>query len=305
MLRRTLLLGCALLACDSKPASADATPAAPAAPPPALQPAAPPAAAPAATPVPGEPSVLWWCACYHRSGAAGPEPLTACRAAQSECAALERAVETGKRGIVRGSLTHPCQELRAAHPGDLHGGREVWRPSQKPGAWLSPGACRLPGPGRAVDLAAAPPADEGADDFAVLHSERIGELRIGLPAADLVRLHGEPTRRDRIEASEVDGDFYQTWEYPALGLSVGMSADTREGAQSVAFVTVRAPSTLATAKSIRIGSPRADVVAAYDAVRDREMEEGDSIIAGSIYGGVMFDFADGEVSEIFLGAAAE
>jgi hypothetical protein len=301
MRRRPLLLASALLACTA--------PAQPPTPTPTLEVrATPEAKAPDPTPTPaaGAPAsdpaaaATWWCTCYARATAAGPEPLTACRAAEPECRGLERSVRAGKRGMVAGSLTHPCRSVRADHPGDLFGGRAAWQPSKKPGAWLSQGACRLPGP-PVVEA----PADE-EEGFKVLEEERLGALRHGMSAAELIKAVGDPAKKGRVEPWEADAAYHQTWEYPAAGLVIDMVADARKGPQTLGSLTVTAPSMLASLRGIRIGSPRADVEQQYDAVRDREMEEpGGDIIAGSIYGGLIFAFKDGKVAQMFLGAAAE
>ena len=92
--------------------------------------------------------------------------MTACRATEAECHALERAVRQGNKGMVSRSLSRPCLELKAAHPGDVHGGRGLWSPSKKPGSWLSVGFCRLPGDGELVH--------NEHDAFKVMTEERIG-----------------------------------------------------------------------------------------------------------------------------------
>ena len=46
--------------------------------------------------------------------------------------------------------------------------------------------------------------------------------------------------------------------------------------------------------------------AAYaDAIDPESGAEDESIVAGSVYGGVIFSMRDGKVEEIFIGAAAE
>lgn len=278
-----------------------------------VPPAEPATPEPAAAPAPSDAGVTWWCACYYRRIAGGAEPMTGCRASEAECRALQDRVGLGKGGIMQGTLTHPCQAVAGEHPGDAHGGREVWQPSKRAGSWISQGACRLPGPGVMIDiearLARESEAKEEEDPFPVLSSERIGELKMSMSAADVVKLHGEPARRDKIEESPVDGAYHQGWYYPQLGLSIGMSADTRKGAQSINSITIQKPATLTTAKGVTIGSPRADVLELYGPLRDREMaevtDERTEFIAGSIYGGMMFDFAGGKVTRIFLGAGAE
>ena len=209
-------------------------------------------------------------------------------------------VSVGKRGVVRGSMTHPCQELRAAHPGDVHGGRGAWTSSKKPGAWLSAGACQLPGAPQQQDVG----EDNG---FNVLGEEKIGALRYDLAAAEVTTLYGQPAERGPIEEWGADGAFHQTWEYPALGLTLDMVSRTEKGAQKVGSVTARAPSTLATAQGLTIGSPRRAVLERYGKVRDTDSPADDKerFVAGSIYGGLFFHFKNDVVVEMFLGAGAE
>lgn len=249
-----------------------------------------------------EPAIDWWCTCYFKHGASGPEPLTACRADQKDCTTLEQSVMAGKKGIVPGSVTHPCQTTKAAHPGDTYGGRDMWSPSSKAGGWISAGACRLPGEGKQVDLGARPKEAEG-----ILGDEKIGELALGLAAAKVVALHGEPGSRGRDEMWEADGAYHQSWKWPQLGLELDMVSDRRKGDKKIGSITARAPSTLATAKGLTIGSPRAEVLKLYGKLRDPEstVDDATQFIAGSIYGGLMFTFAGGKVTEMFLGAAAE
>src|SRR4051812_47329402 len=85
-----------------------------------------------------------------------------------------------------------------------------------------------------------------------------------------------------------------------------MASDAKNGAKTVATITATAPCALETARGIRIGSSIAEVTKAYKKVQDKEQSvAGKSFVAGSIYGGVIFSFKDGKVSQIFIGAAAE
>jgi hypothetical protein len=85
-----------------------------------------------------------------------------------------------------------------------------------------------------------------------------------------------------------------------------MVSEKRSGTKSVESISLTAPCTMATKRGIRIGSTEQTVRKAYKKDWNRE----DSICAGefvggSIYGGIIFQFKDGKVSRIFLGAAAE
>jgi hypothetical protein len=50
---------------------------------------------------------------------------------------------------------------------------------------------------------------------------------------------------------------------------------------------------------------RAMLVNGVRSRRDREMSNAKTLLAGSIYGGLIFQFQNGKVNQIFLGAAAE
>jgi len=88
-----------------------------------------------------------------------------------------------------------------------------------------------------------------------------------------------------------------------------MSSGHKKGRKGIAGITITSPSTLQTKRGIYIGSTEQEVVEAYAGTQEEEdrlfRKKGEEFVAGSIYGGMIFIFADGRVSQIFLGAAAE
>jgi hypothetical protein len=138
-------------------------------------------------------------------------------------------------------------------------------------------------------------------------AERIGGLRLGLPAGDVPAIAGCTPDKGKERYEGATGEFVQVWKMPACGLRFKMSGPRQGGGKTVADVTVSAPSGLATSRGIRIGSTEAEVLAAYGRHRDKEgaTKPGRTFVAGSIYDGLIFDFKDGRVARIFLGAAAE
>lgn len=242
----------------------------------------------------------WWCACYSR---VGPTPATACRQAQADCQRLERKASAGGgNSIVPGSLTHKCREVAAEHPGDVLGTREQWQPSERPGAWVSFGACLLPGPpdGEKAPDVAEPPS--------ILSRDKLGDLAIDMPAADVEKQLGAPASRTRPEWSEGTVEFAQTWRYPASGLDLTLTSTAKRGPYALAGIRATAPCALRTARGIGLGDAPKDVEAAYRADYDPEEQDGElSFVAGSIYSGIIFTFDSKRerVTEIFFGAAAE
>ena len=145
-----------------------------------------------------------------------------------------------------------------------------------------------------------------ADAFALLKAERIGPLRIGLPAGEVARGIACQPRRGPVTRWETDGDYHLEWTYPDCGITLGMSATTPKGAWTIDAITLTRPSPWKTRRGIGIGGTEREVMAAYG--RDRNAEDsapGKSFVAGSVYGGLMFIFKAGRIKRIFLGAAAE
>ena len=85
-----------------------------------------------------------------------------------------------------------------------------------------------------------------------------------------------------------------------------MASMKKGGAKSVLMITAKAPSKLVTRNGAGIGTTEAEIIKAYGTYEDKEnSKRGATFVVGSIYGGVIFTFEKGKVSEIFFGAAAE
>lgn len=145
----------------------------------------------------------------------------------------------------------------------------------------------------------------GADDQWV-ENEALGKIKLGRKAADLAALIGKPDSMGRDIEWEAIGERVQEWRFKSQGLTLNMASKSKGGAKTVLSITAEAPSKLATARGIHIGSTIAEVTKAYGKVHDKEgSEPGKTFVAGSVYGGVIFTFTGGKVSRIFIGAAAE
>jgi len=137
-------------------------------------------------------------------------------------------------------------------------------------------------------------------------AERIGTLRLGLPAGEVPSLASCPPAKGKDVYEGATGEYVQSWKMPGCGLQLKMSGPRKGGNKTIAAITVTAPSDLATRRGIHIGSTEAEVLAAYGRYRDAEgTKPGKSFVAGSVFDGLMVAFKNGRVVEIFLGAAAE
>jgi expansin (peptidoglycan-binding protein) len=144
-----------------------------------------------------------------------------------------------------------------------------------------------------------------ADDKNIT-AEKFGKLSLGQKADALIKLLGEPESKEKDTLWEATGEWVQTWNYPAKGLALAMASNKKGGSKTLSSITANSKCELATAREIKLGSTEAAVRKAYAKTEDKESSQpGETFIAGSIYGGVMFTFKHGKVSEIFIGAAAE
>lgn len=135
--------------------------------------------------------------------------------------------------------------------------------------------------------------------------EQIGKLHLGLSAQAVKQIiPGKPVLGPE-ELMGADGAYHQEWKYAEAGITLGMVAKKKGGLKTIDSITLTSPSKLQTQRGIRIGSSEAEVAKAYGPFRNAEDSTPESFVAGSIFGGVMFNFEQGKVSRIFIGAAAE
>lgn len=135
----------------------------------------------------------------------------------------------------------------------------------------------------------------------LLKNEQFGTIKIGHTAAQVKEALGAPDKKGEQAEWEADGEMHQTWIYK------GIEIDMIGKEQTVNSINITAPSTLKTSKNIGIGSSKAEVETAYAGAIDKTAtEEGsEDLIAGTVYGGIIFKIENGKVSGIFAGAAAE
>lgn len=142
----------------------------------------------------------------------------------------------------------------------------------------------------------------------LLARENLGGIKIGMSEKQLAPILGKAVvQKNKPVYEAATGEHIHSWICAGKGLTIRLSSGEKpNGAKTVAAFSASAKCPLATAKGIKIGSTKADVVKAYGSFEDKELAKKDTFIAGSIYGGIIFTFGkDGKVREIFFGAAAE
>jgi len=140
----------------------------------------------------------------------------------------------------------------------------------------------------------------------LMHSESLGALRIDMPEGEVVVLLGEPDEKGDKHLSEADALYHQGWRYPQQGIFLELVSESTSGKQRVASIRAGLHSILETTKGIKVGDSFAAVNKAYgDQLNTDNSDPPFTLLAGSLYDGVLFSFEEGKIIQIFLGATAE
>lgn len=162
---------------------------------------------------------------------------------------------------------------------------------------------RPPNTAQARQSRGASKTDYSSVGSKLMKNEVLGPVRIGAKSDDVVKALGAPESKPQTSVSEVDAKPHQQWIY--LKQAVVLDMLTESGEQEVAMITVSAPSTLKTRRGIGIGSTKDAVMNAYATEIDPSANDPRTIVAGTVYGGLIFGLEKGRVTSIVLGAVAE
>lgn len=137
-----------------------------------------------------------------------------------------------------------------------------------------------------------------------LMKETLGPISIGATDSSILKTLGEPDQKSAAKIWGADGMEHQRWVYHAKGIELDMIR--KEITQTVNMIKIKGPCDYKTQRGIQIGSSDAAVQSAYkDEINPNDSKPNSSIIAGTLYGGIIFDIKDNIVTAIFIGAAAE
>jgi uncharacterized lipoprotein YehR (DUF1307 family) len=140
--------------------------------------------------------------------------------------------------------------------------------------------------------------------FDLMKNETLDKLKLGLKLSDLINILGEPNVKTNNEFWGADGEYHQTFKYSSMGIELDLIGEN-EGDKIVNMITIQNPCDYKTTKRISVGNDYQDVKEAYKEYLNPEFSNSESIVAGSIYGGVIFRFENGKVKSIFIGASAD
>ncbi len=147
--------------------------------------------------------------------------------------------------------------------------------------------------------------------FYLMDTEIFGGIYYDMPEKDVIALLGEPSKKEKSELWGADGMYHWDYVYKELGVTIGFASEGKSNGKVFSYTIKPGAFDGSTSRNIRIGSKRQGVLDAYaNEINYGEMTEhglsSDTIVAGSVYGGIIFHFSDKDaVDEIFVGAAAE
>ena len=148
--------------------------------------------------------------------------------------------------------------------------------------------------------------DYGQVGFDLMARDSVGPIKLGMTESEVPAALGTPDEESEAQMWGADGLKHSDWTYTNEGLTINMVESTNGESEFVAYtINAAAPCALATQKGIKIGDGKDAVLAAYGDAIDPTTVTEDSIVAGTVFGGIVFTLQDGNVTSIFLGAAAE
>jgi len=146
--------------------------------------------------------------------------------------------------------------------------------------------------------------DFDALGFDLMEKETLGTLKLGLKLSELKNILGEPNIIKENVLWDADGEFHQTIIYSNYGIELDMMGK-KEMDKIINMITVESPCEYKTGRGVAIGSNYQDVEKLYKDYINPTFSDNEIIIAGSVYGGVIFKFEKEKVKSIFIGASAE
>lgn len=143
----------------------------------------------------------------------------------------------------------------------------------------------------------------------LMKKEGFGALKLGMVSTNLMQLLGPPDSTSAEVYWGADGAYHSDWIYTEKGIRLGLSRigddSSEKSLKMMDRISIYAPCELTTARGIGVNASIAEVKQAYQkAIESTELQD-NYLVAGSVYGGLVFKFKNDRVEELFLGARAE
>lgn len=140
--------------------------------------------------------------------------------------------------------------------------------------------------------------------FELIGNENFSKLRLGLNPDSIIILLGYPDEKTTPKEWAATGSAYQSYIYNSLGLRLDLVLSP-DSSFNVKMITIKSPCDYKSSRGIGINSSYDDVKKYYHKYIDYNSSDSNNIVAGSVYGGILFKFENNKVKSIFIGAAAD
>ncbi|MBI5538678.1 MAG: hypothetical protein HY951_01360 [Bacteroidia bacterium] len=138
----------------------------------------------------------------------------------------------------------------------------------------------------------------------LMKNESIWGIKKDMQSNNVIEIIGYPDEKSTAEEWGSDGQIHQKWTYANQNVELDMIGAENSN-QVVNSIYVKSPSDAKTSRNIGIGSNITDVTNKYSNEIDKSQTTEFQIVAGTIYGGIVFTFENKKVTSIFIGASAE
>lgn len=152
-------------------------------------------------------------------------------------------------------------------------------------------------------------------NFELLKTESLGPLKCDMLSEEVTKILDEPEEKTDSNYEAATGELVCSWIYKKKGIKLELSIEAKgdppdvkpkiRAKWKVRGITIESPCDYKTKKGLGIGASHQSVLDAY---KDSPLDFGggkNSLVFGSIYGGLFFYFKDGKVVKIYLGPGAE
>lgn len=139
--------------------------------------------------------------------------------------------------------------------------------------------------------------------FELMETESLGNLRLGLTPEEIEKTAGRAEKITAFEIWEADGYQHQSRIYQKGTIEIDF-VKLEDGKIISNMIEIKNGCDYKTSRNIGIGSTYDETFKAYkNEISTPESKE--ALIAGTIYGGLIFEMENNKVKTIFIGAAAE
>ena len=135
--------------------------------------------------------------------------------------------------------------------------------------------------------------------------ETFGEIKIGQALTYLLKAMGNPDTKSKVTEWGAVGLMHEDWTYKSKGVVINLSSEKKNSDKVIFSITANSNCNFKTRANMGIGNTYEEVTDVYKRDIDTEQTTKETIVVGSVYGGIIFSFENNKVKSVYLGPAAE